>query len=477
MNYKNKLLLGLVSLTLWGCQDDYLDVLPNAPTPDIALSDPAVAPEVVNAIYDIMQDFNFDTFPYYGVSEIASDNSDKGSSPGDTGTYQKDMDQFTFDPTTAAFANLWTLHFQAIARANQAMGFLETLDIDTDLKNRLMGEAKFLRALFYFRLAQMFGGVPLIAKTPDPTNIDEINATLVRATLPDTYAFIEQDLTDAVAALPNKSDYPATDLGRATKGAALSLLAKVNLYEENWQEAQDLSQQVITSAQYELEPDFIDIFKQSHENGPESIFEIQGRGAEPQDGPGDYYITQGARGAGGWGWGFNTPSENLVNSFENGDERLAATVIFRGDTLYDDRPVNPNADNERYNYKAYLDQSFAASEKNVPLLRYAEVLLIHAEASAQLGDMAAAQTSLDKVRMRAELPVVPATLDNIYKERRAELAMENDRLYDLRRTGRAAAVLNAAGIPYVSPKHDLYPIPQAQIDISNGLLTQNPGYN
>ncbi len=477
MNYKTKLLLGLVSVALLGCQDDYLDVLPNAPTPEIALSDPAVAPEVVNAIYDILQGFNFDAPPYFGVSEIASDNSDKGSSPGDTGTYQRDLDQFVFDPTTAAFSNLWTSHFQGISRANQALGFLEVLDIDAGLKTRLIGESKFLRALFYFRLTQMFGGVPIIAKTPDPTNIEEINATLVRNTLPETYAFIKQDLTDAVAALPNKSEYATVDAGRATKGAALTLLAKVNLYEQNWQEAQSLAQQVIASGEYDLEPNFIDIFKQSHENGVESIFEIQGRGTEPQDGPSDYFITQGARGEGGWGWGFNTPSENLVNSFESGDERLAGTVIFRGDTLYDSRPVSPNADNERYNYKAYLDQSFAASEKNVPLLRYAEVLLIHAEASAELGDMGAAQTSLDKVRARAGLPVVTATIDNIYKERRAELAMENDRIYDLRRTGRAAEVLTAYGLPYVSPKHDLYPIPQDQIDISNGLLVQNPGYN
>lgn len=473
----NKFLLiaSIIILTL-SCEDDFLDVIPNAPTPEIALSDPEVAPEVVNAIYDVLQGFNFNSPPYYGVSEIASDNANKGSSPGDTGAFQQALDDFDFNPTTAAFDLLWESHFQGIGRANQALGFLEVLEIDDDLRSRLTGESLFLRALMYFRLAQMYGGLPIIDKTPDPQSVEEINSTLIRTSLEETFAFIKNDLTEAAGLLPEKSAYALDDLGRATRGAALTLLAKVNLYEQNWTEARDIAQEVISSGEYGLQPEFIDIFKQEFENGIESIFEIQGRGTDPQDGGGHYHFTQGARGPGGWGWGFNEPSEDLINSYEEEDERLESTVIFRGTTLYDGRPVDPEAVNPTYNYKAYIAQEFTPDEKNVPLLRYGELLLIHAEAAVQAGDSGASQGSLDLLRSRAGLASIPATLENIYLERRREMALENDRIHDLRRTGRAAQVLNAAGIPFQAGRHEFYPIPQQQVDISNGLLVQNPGY-
>lgn len=473
--YRILLVTSLVT-SLVSCEDDFLEVVPNAPTPEIALSDPEVAPEVVNAIYDILQDFNFNSPPYYGVSEIASDNANKGSSPGDTGTYQQALDDFDFNSTTLAFDLIWEIHFQGIGRANQALGFLEVLEIDENLRDQLTGEATFLRALMYFRLAQLFGGLPIIDQTPDPQSEEDINSTLIRTSLENTYEFIRSDLATAATLLPEKSEYSSEDLGRATRGAALTLLAKVNLYAENWTEARDNAQEVIESGEYSLQPEFIDIFKQTFENGTESIFEIQGRGTDPQDGGGHYHFTQGARGPGGWGWGFNEPSEDLINSYEDEDERLEGTVIFRGTTLYDGRPVDPEAVNPTYNYKAYIAQEFTPEEKNVPLLRYGELLLIHAEAAVQAGDIGSGQVSLDILRARAGLDPIPATIENIYLERRREMALENDRIHDLRRTGRAEQVLNAAGIPFQTGVHEFYPIPQQQVDISNNLLIQNPGY-
>ncbi|MGA9326184.1 MAG: RagB/SusD family nutrient uptake outer membrane protein [Salegentibacter sp.] len=465
-------------LVLFSCQSDFLNVNPAQETPDVALSDPDVAPQLVNSIYNILLQFNMSSFPWYGVAEIASDNADKGSDPGDTGTYQKNLDEYTFTETEAAFRLLWENHYQGIGRANQAINLLPDVNIDDTLRNRLLGEAKFLRGLFYFRLVEMFGGVPIIDFVPDPNNEEDINRAYQRATKEEVYAFIESDLRDAIDALPKKSEYSSANLGRATKGAAQSLLSKVSLYEEKWQQAYDMSKAVIESGEYSLEPNYVDIWKESHENGVESIFEIQGRGDVPVLGVDNYSTSQGARGQGGWGWGFDAPSEDLLNAYEDGDKRMDATIIFRGETLYDGRLVPETVSNPRYNQKAYVNQEAAdMREKNVRLLRYGEVLLINAEAAFHLGMMDEAVAKVNMIRERAGLGDLESVdLMAIWKERRLELAMEQDRMFDLRRQGRAAEVMQATGVPFVAGKHELYPIPQTQIDQSGGLLQQNPGY-
>ena len=337
--YKISVCLIAITFLIVGCEKDFLDVNPTQETPDVALSDPDVAPELVNSIYNIFLGFNMSSFPWYGATEITSDNANKGSSEGDTGTYQQNHAEYTYTPTEASFRNLWENHYLGIARANQAVILLPDVDIDEDLKNRLLGEARFLRGLMYFRMVQMFGGVPIIDFIPDPNDEEDINRAYQRASLEEVYAFIEEDLQFAIDNLPLKSEYAPNDLGRAPKGAALGLMAKVKLYQEEWQEAYDYSNQVIASGEYQLEPNYEDIWKEEFENGVESIFEIQGRGETPSLGVNNYRTSQGARGQGGWGWGFNSPSEDLVNAYEEGDTRMDATIIFRGETLYDGRFV------------------------------------------------------------------------------------------------------------------------------------------
>lgn len=474
---KNIVLIAVVSIFV-SCEKDFLDVNPSQETPEVALSDPDAATELVNSIYNKLLSFNMSSFPWYGVTEITSDNADKGSDPGDTGTYQKNHAEYTYTETEASFSNLWENHYQGIGRANQAIILLPDVDIEEDLRNRLIGEAKFLRGLMYFRMVQMFGGVPIIDFIPDPNSEEDINRAYQRASKEEVYAFIEADLQDAIEFLPLKSEYSAANLGRATQGAAQALLAKVNLYQEDWQPAYDLSQAVIDSKEYDLEPNYEDIWKVSHENGVESIFEIQGRGETPSLGVDNYHTSQGARGQGGWGWGFNSPSEDLANAYEPDDKRRDATIIFRGETLYDGRLVPETVSNLRYNQKAYVDQNLQANDKNVQLLRYAEVLLINAEAAFHLGMLEEAQAKLNLVRERAGLEklLTTPTLLDIWKERRLELAMEGDRMFDLRRQGRAAEVMQAFGVPFVVGKHELFPIPQEQIAQSDGLLEQNPGW-
>ncbi|WP_034919720.1 RagB/SusD family nutrient uptake outer membrane protein [Gillisia sp. CAL575] len=476
----NIIISGAIFLTFVACDDsDFLDVQPSKETPEQALSSPNAATELVNAIYNKLLDSNESAFSWIGVSSITTDDADKGSDPGDTGADKDKLDALTHTSTSITFNEVWEANYQGIARANQALNYLPDLEIDEDLKTRLIGESKFLRAEYYFRLVRMFGGVPLINKVPDIENEDDINAAYNRVSKEDIYAFITSDLTDAVASLP--TSYSSADLGRATKGAALTALAKVNMYQGNWQQVYDLTNEVMGLG-YSLTPEYEDIWKEIGENNSESIFEIQGRGETPNKGVQGYFVTQGARGAGGWGWGFNTPTEDLTNSYEDGDKRKDATIIFRGETLWDGLLVAETVSNPRYNQKAYVSKTMETfnggdweSNKNVRILRYAEVLLMNAEAALNVGGDA--KTPLNLVRNRAGLEGLDnVTIMDVWKERRWELAFEHDRYFDLVRQGRAGQVLRAHGKNFVDGKHELFPIPQAQIDLSKGQLMQNPGY-
>jgi len=397
----SKITLSLLIITALSCTEDFLDIEANQVTAEDITSDEAV--ELVNGVYNIFLTWQVSSFSWIGVTSITSDDADKGSDPGDTGNDKHLLDNLTYDATSISFAEVWEGHYNGIQRANQAINRISDFeDLDSDLKERLLAEAKFLRALLYFRLSQAFGGVPLITDTPDINSSPE--DLLSRATLEETYAFIESDLQDAISVLPLKSEYPASELGRATQGAAKTLLAKVNMYQGNWQEVLNLTNEIISSEEYGLTPNYEDIWKEIGENNQESIFEIQSRaGASSPVGVDKYSLVQGVRGDGGWGWGFNTPSQNLLNSYEEDDTRKEATIIFRGETLFDGRFIPETVVNDMYNQKAYAS-AFTDSEitgKNIRIFRYAEVLLMNAEAAFNVGGDAA--TPLNQVRNRAGL--------------------------------------------------------------------------
>lgn len=463
----------LILILSFSCSEKFIDVASNEETEGAINEENAT--ELVNAVYNSFLQWPTNSFSWNGITSIASDDADKGSDPGDTGGDKNLLDGLTFDATTISFDELWQAHYACIQRANQSINRLDAFDLDPTLKSRLIGEAKFLRALIYFRLLKTFGGVPLIADIPD-LSVDP-SELLSRASKEETFAFIETDLNDAILSLPKKSEYPSIELGRATKGAAKTLLAKVSMYQNKWPQVYQLTNEIIASQEYGLTPNYEDIWKEIGENNTESIFEIQGRGETPTAGIQGYSVTQGARGTGGWGWGFNTPSQNLADSYESGDKRRDATIIFRGETLFDGRLVANTVVNPMYNQKAYSSAFTDAWEtgKNIRILRYGEVLLMNAEAALATG--ADAATSLNKVRNRAGL--LNATVVNqmaIWKERRHEMAFEHDRYFDLVRQGRAGEVFRNLGKPFVDGKHEVFPIPQQQITISGGLLQQNPGY-
>lgn len=499
-------------LTAGGCKKSFLDVPPQGQlTEDLALKDPDAADKLVGGVYNTLYYGGFGPttvgFEWEITNDIASDDADKGSTPGDFNTNGVgDIDNFVHTPGNAIFNNIWTGHYSAITSANKAIDILNQSTFDATKKAKLLGEVRFLRGLYYFNLVRFFGGVPKIDRVLAATEGNS-DAVQTRASTTDIYALINSDLEYAAANLSLKGD-ATTQTGRATKGAAQAYLAKVYMYQKNWQKAFDNAAAVISSGKYQLVTDYATIFRekpqgsgvQGGNNNAESIFEVQTGVNAGENAVSPLFSNgQGPRGRGGWndlGFGFNSPTAELASSYEAGDTRRAGTIIFinptvagasTGTVLWDGYriPSKDSVENDRYNLKAYhspiaespqLSAIKDTKPKNIRLMRYAEVLLIYAEAAANLSNTGEATAKLNTVRARANLAASTGTVANIWKERRYELAMEADRFLDLVRQGRAGTVLRASGKPFVDNKHELFPIPQAQIDLSGGRLKQNPGY-
>lgn len=493
MNLHNKIyhryfisaaLLALVVFT--GCNKTFLDVPPQGqqPSQQFWKSD-ADAAKAVNAMYANLHEWKNIAFAPIAVESMGSDDAEKGSSPSDA-TFMNKFHNFTATSTEGQIADFWAGQYQNINFANQVLDNVPGITMDDNLKNRYLAEAKFIRAYSYFRLVRAFGDVPL--RLTVPKSAAEYNVP--RTPKAQVWAAIEKDLTDAAAVLPQS--YGAADVGRATKGAALGMLAKVSMYQKKWQAVFDLTTQVMGMG-YSLFPDFEKLFRTQNKNSSESVFEIQcklilGNKAASNS---QYSQVQGVRGSVGGGWGFNVPTPDLVAEFEPGDTRKAGTIIFRGETTAEGDVIPPTGDNPMYNKKSYVPFSQYVSgynegaDQDFMVLRFADILLMNAEASNELGKPAQALLSLNKVRARARggnpavLPDVITTdqgaLRNaIWHERRVELAMEFDRFFDVIRQGRAATVFGPRG--FVAGKNEVMPIPQNEIDLSAGVLTQNPGY-
>lgn len=467
-----------------GCADEFLDVnqTESVSTDDIELyNNDAGASQFVTSIYNKFLNWDMTSFGWIGLSSIASDDADKGSSPGDTGTDKDVLDALTYNESNPSVESTFNANYDGINRCNQALNILPKLDkADANLRARLAGEAKFLRAFMYFTLVKCYGGVPIVDHLPVPGSDADRIMQLTRKTAAEVYAFIENDLNDAIAALPEKSAYGPNEKSRASKGAAYALLAKVNLYQKKWQKVVNNCDKVTG---YSIVNDYATMFRPAGKFDSESIFEIYAHGTIPAKGIEGYSNTQGARGTGGWGWGFNTPSLSLVNAYEPNDVRKEATIIFKGTTLYDGRVIPTTVENDRYNYKAYSSAYTSAWETDVDIkyLRYAEVLLMKAEALNELEQTEDAIPLLNEIRKRANLGDTPAVSQAdvriaIWKERRVEMAFEHDRFFDLVRTGQAKAAFTVHGKTFIEGKHELFPIPAAFLKQAGKLSSQNPGY-
>jgi len=477
-------------LTFTSCGDDFLNISPQGSiTEALFPQTEADALLSVNAVYGTLHNWSY----WYGgfpITDILSDDARKGSNPGDAARLEL-FENYTFTSTSADIFPYYGALYKSIKSANVVIEKVPPIEMDEALKSRYIAEAKFLRALFYFNLVRSFGDVPkVVTTTPE--------FSLPRSPKIEIYnEIIIPHLLEAISNLPEKTEYSAPDLGRATRGAAKLLLAKVYLYRADYANALIYTTEIINSGLYVLEADFEMAFSVAGQYGMESIFEVGSRPFESSELGGNQYAnTQGVRGDPNKGWGFNRPSVDLINSFEAGDERKDATIIFLGETIdgvfivgdistndvtYTDDTMTDTLEIETYNQKIWTPGTTTVEQwgYNIRLLRYAEVLLIAAEAANETGNTGDALIYINLIRERAGLlPSLAAGQDairaEIRKQRRSEFAMEGERFFDLIRTGTASDVLGPLG--FISGKHELLPIPQSEIDLSGGTITQNPGW-
>jgi hypothetical protein len=450
--------------------------------------------------------------------EAASDNAWLGNTSGPTAEYL-DVGHYTITPGNVRNEAHWIMTYKSIGRFNSIMEGITEAPIDEGNKKLFIAELKFLRAWCYFDLVRNWGGVPIVLKIYPP----EVH--LPRATAEEVYEQIVTDLTEASAILPKKPEYPSADKFRASKGAALTLLAKAYLYTEDWVNAELTAKQVMNLGDYDLEPAYGNLWSYTYRNGIESVFEIQnGSSASPNLPYNDFQKMINAAPDGGWTW--YSISSNLEKAFKSeGDSvRLQWTINRHGLPVIGD-PAKPSFNagarnttkSGRYSRKHYIPVAQRPANGrpalNNKILRFADVLLMHAEACAMQNKHSEALASLKRVRDRVNLTTNMSLtgwdlINAVRKDRRLELAFEGDRLYDLRRwkdeTGQP--YINSVfgpngsfvkyntiistdswelgntresqdkGIRFDPAIHRLWPIPNSQIISSEGAVDQNFGY-
>lgn len=506
------LALALMALVLGtaGCKKDFLDTqrqggydADNYPYPGGS----GPYDQFIFGAYNELRAFNVHSQAFICATSIRSDDADKGSTPADGGANAIDMDNFPVSPSNGFGNALWLGYYGLINKCNVTIKEVNTNTTITStpqVKAQTIGEAKFLRGYAYFMLVRLFANVPIIDTVFDnpasQNNVPQSNAAKV-------YTLIENDLNYAASVLPASWD-ASKFAGRVTSGSANGLLAKVYLQQQKWAQAMTAASLVMNSGQYNLSTPYDKIFREEGENTSESVFEVQATASAvtPTANGVQYAQIQGVRGSGAFdlGWGWNTPSTQLEAAYEPNDPRKNRTILYTStstttyQTIYGEN-LPTGLPNPRYNNKVYTNPALRASYgnrfgywMNLRVLRYADVVLMFAEAANEVGGTAnitAARNAVNSVRARARAGAPAGTLADltttdqgvlrtaIRQERRVELAMEHDRFFDLVRWGIAQATLNAAGKNAFSDARDvLLPIPQAQIDLSAGVLKQNPGY-
>jgi starch-binding outer membrane protein, SusD/RagB family len=523
----NKSIIMLLALFIGaaGCKKNFLDKeLIGINAQSGSLDNPDNARAAVSACYAYINggDWNQLNFPRM-LMESSTDNgwggNDYQDRPGELGV----CDFTGLNPFSSYVENVYKNNHEGIRNCNFIISKLpEAVSIAADLRGRYIAEAKFLRAYFYFELVKTYGGDVI------NNSFSATDATLFlpRSSAADVYKAIIADLKDAAAALPEKGGYSSSDIGRATKGAALALLAKAYLFSEDYANAEATAQLVIGSTKYSLETPFSKVFETANVNGRESIFEVNYINAVTfGNGPILGVITGAATVDGGWGW-FGITS-NLENAYvsEGDNVRRKATIIKAGEAVDNELPTRifpahlvsgkPAHTSFRYHRKFYVPLSQRVGTPwptNDIKIRYAEVLLIHAEASAFNNKDAQALTSMNLVRQRAGLADKAGLTGDVLKtaiwnERRLELAGEGTyRWDDIRRIKTGGKKLIATllgpngtfvqynttvntdpiekaghreainkGFFYKEGVHDLWPIP-ANVLNANSAITQNPGY-
>lgn len=497
----------IAGLSLTSCSD-FLD---RSPLGSLTEDD---APGGINQgrvfqLYGLMRGYHITAgIPAFLIHNVRSEDSEKGSEESDGADQAAFFDNFEYNTTNGPIADYWRENYKIIINSNTAIDGIERQSNKTKQDTINYAEAKFFRAYAFFNLVRAYGDVPKI----DFRVTDPAQANIAKSPAADIYALIDADLAVAEKYLP--THWSDNYTGRLTWGAARSLQARTYMMRSDWNKMLAASKDVINSGFYNLSTPYDKIFTDEGENSSESIFELQcmSTAAKPNSTSigSQFAEVQGVRGSGQWslGWGWHMATNILMNkAYEAGDPRKDATLLyFRrqvGDVIPPITPENTNTPygespisrgmGAAYNKKAYTDPALRKQFTNggfwvnIRLIRYADVVLMAAEASNELGMTSDASNYLEQVRARARgnnssiLPKVTTTSqielrDAIRHERRVELALEPDRFYDLVRWGIAKEVLHAAGKLNYQDKNALLPIPQVEIDKSNGVLVQNPNY-
>ena len=534
--------LALATLSLSSCNDWLTEETPGTTKVSEFFTSLSTAEAVVNAAYVPMTwEFGTTYYPEWYFGDIVSDDALKGGQDINDGADLRELENFKANSDNEILLEYYRAQWQGIQRANLAIDEIPTTRIETEgdeaekqakYRDRYLGEAYFLRGFYYFRLARMFGGMPLIDYVIKSSN----QWAQTRSTMDKTLNFAIEDFKRAENLLWEKDKYSNEELGRATKGAAQAMLLKANLYRADYlrnagneteaqkyfAEAAKWGEKVIQSRQYSLWPNYLDNFRLANENGRESVFEIQYTEEATSDYGGEGYtrgtmttILQRSRSSafGEAGWGYDRPTQNLYNEYEAGDARRDETILTPTDEQIEtpaqeiycgDRMLNRKYAmyNDGTNGGIYKLAHATRSPKNNIQIRYADVLLMYAEACCESGDLPSAKTALKEVRDRAGLSQFPYTAviqgqtvtfnDNqedlrkaIRHERRVELAMEGHRWFDLTRWGIAKETMDTymAGETeeakelygtFQKGKHELFPIPSKEIDLSG--IEQNPNW-
>lgn len=477
-NIKINLFSLLILASMGSCTDEILDTIPYGQSTSSQFwrnAEDAVA--AANAMYEPLTNHDF-----YGHAEHTFDiPSDDQFRAGDHGEDQA-IESFTFDAGNPQLFYSWRHKYEVISRANAVLINVPGIAMDQAIKDRTLGEAHFLRGFAYWRFAVIYGGVPLILEADVLTN----NYNKPRASTDEIFAQIESDLLKAAQLLP--VSHGEADLGRPHQGSANGLLAKMYLYRDNFTKVIEFGNKVL-SGPYPLAANYSANFRVETQNNPEVLFAIQSLEGW-QDNTHIIYTTPRPWG----GWDFHEPIDNLIEEFEEGDPRLDYTVYRSGDVVDlggSGGPTEYTSDlsSTGYHFKKYSSWNARGGlnmSHNNPIIRTADVYLLVAEAkirAGQNGDM-----EINKVRVRSGRPALAnATIQDLIHERRVELAGENQRHQDLMRWDKAGIVdivklymkdLGPLKPPrtFQRPKHYLFAIPQREIDLSNSVLTQNPGY-
>jgi len=480
----------LLSFGLTSCKEDFLTVVPETALSSATFfTKEADFIQAVNATYVPLRAIYNDR--HWILAEMHSDNTYYARNilfGAVDGT--ENVADFAVPTANGVTANdnvlqHYRLDYQIIARANQILAVIDKVDFNADSKNNLKGQALFLRAFAYFQLVQLFGKVPMHL-TP-VSNREEAASPL--ATTEQLYAQIEKDATDASKLLFNKAKQEA---GRVTSGTAKTLLANLYLIQKKWSNAEAIAKEVITNDGYKLMPDYNDAFSTTtgNKNNAESVFEVQYlEGSAGYNGNFIYRIVptpitaaelQPITGTSNpqslSGENNNIPTPDMIAAYETGDKRKDISVGYV--TL-----SQSLRDNKVYPYIKKFARPHSQHNntgQNIPVYRYAEVLLFMAEALNEQGKTAEAATYLNQVRTRAGLAATTATSqadmrEAIFKERRVELAFENKRWFDLVRTGRAKAVITAYGAKVKANPLDYY-FPKGAVPPPNAFTVLDDYY-